>query len=64
MLPTLRLGFLVAPPPLHAAFRKAKYLADWHTAVPTLAAAAMFIDDGLLGHHLRRMRRVYAERHQ
>jgi GntR family transcriptional regulator/MocR family aminotransferase len=46
MLPTLRLGFLVAPPPLHAAFRKAKYLADWHTAVPTQAAAAMFIEDG------------------
>lgn len=64
MLPTLRLGFLVAPASLHAAFRKAKYLADWHTAVPGQAAAAMFIDDGLLGHHLRRMRRVYAERHQ
>lgn len=64
MLPALRLGFLVAPPPLHAAFRKAKYLADWHTAVPFQAAAATFIDDGLLGHHLRRMRRVYAERHQ
>jgi GntR family transcriptional regulator/MocR family aminotransferase len=63
MLPTLRLGFLVAPPTLHAAFRKAKYLADWHTAVPFQAAAAMFIDDGLLGHHIRRMRRVYAQRH-
>ena len=64
MLPTLRLGFLVAPPPLHAAFRKAKHVADWHTAVPTQAAAAMFIDDGLLGHHIRRMRRLYAERHE
>ncbi len=63
MLPTLRLGFLVAPPPLNAAFRKAKYLADWHTAVPFQEAAAMFMDDGLLGHHIRRMRRVYAQRH-
>ena len=64
MLPTLRLGFLVAPPPLHAALRKAKHLTDWHTAVPTQAAAAQFIDDGLLAQHIRRMRRVYQERHE
>ncbi len=64
MLPTLRLGFLVAPPPLHAALCKAKFLTDWHTAVPMQAAAAQFIDDGLLAQHVRRMRRVYAERHQ
>lgn len=64
MLPTLRLGFLVAPPPLHAALRKAKHLADWHTAVPLQAAAARFIDDGLLAQHIRRMRRIYAERHE
>lgn len=64
MLPTLRLGFLVAPAPLHAALRKAKQLADWHTAVSTQAAAAAFIDDGLLVQHIRRMRRIYAERHE
>ena len=63
MLPTLRLGFVVAPVPLHAALRKAKFLADWHTAVPSQAAAAQFIDDGLLAQHVRRMRRVYAGRH-
>jgi GntR family transcriptional regulator/MocR family aminotransferase len=63
LLPTLRLGFLVSPAPLHAALRKAKCLADWHTAVPTQAAAAQFIDDGLLAQHIRRMRRVYEERH-
>ena len=34
LLPTLRLGFVVAPPPLHAALRKAKHLTDWHTQVP------------------------------
>lgn len=64
MLPTLRLGFLIAPASLHSALRKAKYLADWHTAVPVQAAAAQFIDDGLLAQHIRRMRRVYAERHE
>jgi GntR family transcriptional regulator/MocR family aminotransferase len=63
LLPTLRLGFLVAPEPLHSALRKAKWLTDWHTAVPAQAALAEFIDDGLLAQHLRRMRRVYGERH-
>ncbi|MFW6079267.1 MAG: PLP-dependent aminotransferase family protein, partial [Gemmatimonadota bacterium] len=33
-------------------------------AVPGQAAAAAFIDDGLLAQHTRRMRRVYAERHE
>lgn len=64
MLPTLRLGFAVIPAPLHAAFRKAKYLTDWHTAAPVQAAAARFIEDGHLVRHIRRMRRVYAERHE
>lgn len=63
LLPTLRLGFLVAPPPLHAALRRAKHLADWHTAVPVQAATAELIDDGVLAHHIRRMRRTYGERH-
>ena len=63
MLPTLRLGFVVAPASLHAALRKAKAVTDWHTTVPTQAAAASFIDDGLLAQHVRRMRGVYAERH-
>ncbi len=64
MLPTLRLGFVVAPTSLHAALRKAKSVTDWHTAVPAQAAAAQFIDDGLLAQHIRRMRGVYAARHE
>ena len=63
LLPTLRLGFVVAPASLHAALRKAKFVADWHTAVPVQAALAQFIDDGLLARHIRRMRSVYGERH-
>jgi GntR family transcriptional regulator/MocR family aminotransferase len=63
LLPTLRLGFAVIPAPLRSAFRKAKFVTDWHTAVPVQAAAAEFIDDGLLAQHIRRMRRIYAERH-
>ena len=64
MLPTLRLGFVVAPASLHTALRKAKAVMDWHTAAPAQAAAAQFIDDGLLAQHVRRMRGVYAERHE
>jgi GntR family transcriptional regulator/MocR family aminotransferase len=64
MLPTLRLGFLVAPAVLHDALRKAKHVSDWHTAVPEQAAAADFIDSGQLARHIRRMRVRYARRHE
>nr|WP_239062306.1 PLP-dependent aminotransferase family protein [Streptomyces sp. SID13031] len=63
MLPTIRLGFAVAPEPLWGALRKAKWVADWHSVQPMQAALASFIDDGRLARHLRKMRRIYAERH-
>ena len=63
MLPTLRIGFVVAPPALCAALRAAKYVTDWHTALPTQAALARFIDDGYLARHLRKMRAIYQQRH-
>jgi GntR family transcriptional regulator/MocR family aminotransferase len=62
MLPNLHIGFLVAPPVLHAALGKAKYLTDPNPVTPIQAAAAEFIDQGLLARHLRRMRGIYAER--
>jgi GntR family transcriptional regulator/MocR family aminotransferase len=62
LLPTLRLGFVVAPTPLHSALRKAKHVADWHTSVPIQAATARFIESGHLARHVRRMRGVYAAR--
>ena len=64
MLPTLRLGFLIAPPGLRAALTAAKYVTDWHTALPTQQAMASFIDEGDFARHIRRMRTVYARRHQ
>jgi GntR family transcriptional regulator / MocR family aminotransferase len=63
LLPILRLGFVVVPPSLHAPVRKAKLVADWHTELPLQAALAEFIEQGLLARHIRRMRRIYAERH-
>ncbi|MBT2209505.1 MULTISPECIES: PLP-dependent aminotransferase family protein [Actinomadura] len=64
MRPVLRLGFLVAPPSLHRAFRMARYVSSWHADMPTQAALARFIDEGLLARHLRRSRREYQARHE
>jgi len=64
MLATLRLGFVVAPPSLREAVRVAKLLNDWHTPLPTQAALARFIDQGLFARHVRKMRAVYQARHE
>lgn len=64
MRPVLRLGFLVAPPSLHRAFRMARYVSSWHADLPAQAALARFIDEGLLLRHIRRSRREYRARHE
>ncbi|MER6950275.1 PLP-dependent aminotransferase family protein [Nonomuraea sp. NPDC000554] len=63
LLPMLRLGFLVAPASLGPALRTAKQLTDWHGELPTQAALARFIDEGLLSRHIRKATREYAARH-
>ncbi|MEO3875713.1 PLP-dependent aminotransferase family protein [Nonomuraea sp. B12E4] len=63
LLPMLRLGFLVAPASLAPALRTAKRLSDWHGELPTQAALARFIDEGLLARHIRKATREYAARH-
>jgi GntR family transcriptional regulator/MocR family aminotransferase len=64
LLPALRLGFLVAPPPLRRALRAAAFAAGWHAQGPAQVALLALIESGLLARHLRRARRVYAARHQ
>jgi GntR family transcriptional regulator/MocR family aminotransferase len=64
LLPTLRIGFLIAPPSLRHAIHAAKFVSDWHTSLPTQAALADFIDQGALAGHLRRVRRQYQLRHE
>jgi GntR family transcriptional regulator/MocR family aminotransferase len=64
MLPSLRLGFVVAPASLSDALRAAKYVTDWSTALPAQRALAHFIDHGLFAGHLHRMRAVYQQRHE
>jgi GntR family transcriptional regulator / MocR family aminotransferase len=64
MLPTLRLGFVVAPAPLRHALGVAKYVTDWHTTLPTQLALARFLDGGWFVRHVRKLRGVYGARRQ
>jgi GntR family transcriptional regulator/MocR family aminotransferase len=64
LLPSLRLGFLVAPASLAAGLREAKALADWHGPPETQAALAQLIEEGLLARHIRRVRGTYRERRE
>jgi GntR family transcriptional regulator / MocR family aminotransferase len=64
MLATLRLGFVVVPGALRHAVQAAKFVSDWHTAIPTQRALAAFIAEGWFARHLRRMRPIYRERHR
>ena len=63
MLPTLRLGFLVAPASLRAALHKARFVTDWHSSTLLQMALAHFIDDGAFARHVRRATALYRERH-
>ena len=63
LLPSLRAGFLVAPPSLADALLAAKQLTDGFGPVHLQAALARFLEEGLLGRHVRRAAKVYAERH-
>ena len=63
MLPTVRAGFVLAPPGLQGALAAARQLGDGYGQVAMQAALARFIDEGQLARHVRRAGRVYAERH-
>jgi GntR family transcriptional regulator / MocR family aminotransferase len=60
--PSVRLGFAVVPRPLAEPVAALRQLIDWHPPTALQTALAGFIDDGLLDKHIRRNRRVYAER--
>jgi len=60
--PALRVGYLVAPPPLRTRVVQFKRLTDFHTPWPVQRALATFIQGGHLERHIRRMRREYAEK--
>ena len=58
----LRLGFMVLPERLVDAFAAARSFVDRHPPTLDQAILAEFISDGHFGHHVRRMRQLYAER--
>lgn len=64
MLPTIRIGFVIAPQSLSTALGRAKFVTDWHTTLPTQNALAEFIDTGMFARHIRTMRREYQRRHR
>jgi GntR family transcriptional regulator / MocR family aminotransferase len=63
MLPTVRTGFVLAPPGLREALVAARQLSDGYGQVAVQAALARFIEDGQLARHVRKARKAYAERH-
>jgi GntR family transcriptional regulator/MocR family aminotransferase len=62
LFPGLRLGYLVVPEELVAAFTAARALSDRQPPALEQAVLADFIEQGHFLRHLRRMRALYAER--
>lgn len=62
LLPSLRLGYMVAPPWAQPALTALKVHTEWHTGVPAQDTLAAFIAEGHLARHVRKMRDVYGAR--
>jgi GntR family transcriptional regulator/MocR family aminotransferase len=62
LFPTLRLGYLIAPPQLVSALLAARRFIDMHVPLLEQAVVADFINEGHFTRHIRRMRLLYAER--
>ena len=62
LFPALRLGYLVTPPWAMAALARVRQSSDWHSDVLAQDTLALFISEGQLARHVRKMRRIYGER--
>src|SRR3954471_2447283 len=62
LYPSLRLGYLLVPAPLVDAVAKLRTVIDQHSPTIDQATLARFIAEGFYLSHVRRMRKVYAER--
>jgi GntR family transcriptional regulator/MocR family aminotransferase len=62
LIPGLRLGWLVVPPPLLDAIVTDRQLTDHCTSSLLQAAYTVFLTNGDLDRHLRRTRRIYRQR--
>jgi GntR family transcriptional regulator / MocR family aminotransferase len=64
LFPSLRLGFVILPESLRATFLAAKWITDRHTETIEQHVLADFMNEGHFARHIRRMQRIYAERHE
>jgi GntR family transcriptional regulator/MocR family aminotransferase len=64
LFPSLRLGYLIVPPDLAAAFIAARVALDQYAPGLLQAVVADFLAEGHYARHLRRMRTLYAQRQQ
>jgi GntR family transcriptional regulator/MocR family aminotransferase len=64
LYPSLRVGYMVVPPPLVEIFRRARVLTDFSSPALVQAALTEFITAGHFERHIRRMRTVYHRRQQ
>ena len=55
LLPSLRLGFIIAPQSLRSAVHKAKFVCDWHAPTLPQVALARFIEEGGFVCHIRKV---------
>lgn len=62
LFPSLRLGFVLAPPWARHALVAAKRFSDWHSPILEQETLAAFIAEGHLARHIRKMRKIYGER--
>ena len=62
LYPSLRLGYLLVPPSLADAVAKLRTAIDQHSPTIDQATLARFIAEGFYLSHVRRMRKIYAER--
>jgi GntR family transcriptional regulator/MocR family aminotransferase len=62
LFPSLRLGYIVAPPDLISRFEAVKSITSRHAQLFDQAVLCDFIAGGHFARHLRRMREIYAER--
>ncbi len=64
MLPSLRLGFIVAPPWAMPSLVLAKNCVDWHCPTLIQRSVAAFISEGHLVRHIRKVREIYRQRRE
>src|SRR5256714_5187631 len=62
LYPSLRLGFLIAPPQLVDTLVKVRAVMDQHSPAIDQATLARFLTEGFFLSHIKRMRKLYSDR--